>query len=65
MRIEWSTHAVSDLQSISEYIEKERSLETANRITRVIYEAVQTLRKMVLEARVLILNIMHGAQKWP
>jgi toxin ParE1/3/4 len=51
MRIEWSTHAVSDLQSISEYIEKDRNLETANRITRVIYEAVQTLRKMPYRGR--------------
>jgi toxin ParE1/3/4 len=92
MRIEWSTHAVSDLKAISEYIEQDRSLETANRVTRTIYEAVQSLRTMPLrgrhgriedtrelvvsrlpyivvyrafEERVLILNIVHGARRWP
>jgi plasmid stabilization system protein ParE len=44
MRIEWSSHAVLDLKAISEYIERERSLQTANRVTRAIYDAVQSLR---------------------
>lgn len=51
MRIEWSTHAVADLKAISEYIERDRSLETANRVTRVIYDAVQSLRSMPLRGR--------------
>jgi plasmid stabilization system protein ParE len=46
MRVEWSPHAVSDLQSISEYIERDRSLETANRVTLAIYDCIQTLRTM-------------------
>jgi len=46
MRVEWSPHAVSDLKSISEYIERDRSLEAANRITRTIYGAIQRLRNM-------------------
>lgn len=92
MRIEWSLHALSDLQAISEYLEQDRSLETANRISRSIYDAVQSLRTMprrgrqgrlentrelvvsslpylvvyqVFEERLLILNIVHGAQRWP
>jgi len=92
MRIEWSQHAVEDLQQISEYIEQDRSLEAANRVSRVIYDAVQSLRTMpyrgrpgrindtrellvrtlsyivvyqVLDQRVLILDIVHGAQRWP
>jgi addiction module RelE/StbE family toxin len=92
MRVEWSQHAVADLQQISEYIERDRSLETANRVSRVIYDAIQSLRTMpyrgrpgrvnetrelvvrtlpyivvyqVFDERVLILNIVHGAQRWP
>jgi len=92
MRVEWSQGAVADLQRISEYIERDRSLETANRVSRVIYDAVQSLRTMpyrgrpgsvestrelvvqtlpyivvyqVFDQRVLILNIVHGAQRWP
>jgi toxin ParE1/3/4 len=92
MWIEWSAHAVADLQAISEYIERDRNLETANRVARTIYETIQSLRTMphrgrsgrientrelvmpglpylviyqVSENLVLILNIVHGAQKWP
>ena len=92
MRIEWSASAVADLKAISDYIEQDRNLETANRVARTIYEAVQTLRTMphrgrpgrientrelvmprlpylvvygVYHDRVLILNIVHGAQRWP
>jgi addiction module RelE/StbE family toxin len=92
MRVEWSQPAVADLQRISGYIEQDRSLETANRVSRVIYDGVQSLRTMpyrgrlgrvdntrellvqrlryvivyeVFDERVLILNIVHGAQKWP
>ena len=92
MRIEWSPHAVADLKAISEYIEQDRSLETANRISRTIYDAIQSLRtaphrgphgriegtrEMVVSSlpyivvyqafdeRLLILNVVHGAQRWP
>ena len=92
MRIEWSRSAVADLQQISEYIEQDRSLETANRVSRAIYDAIQSLRLMpyrgrpgrigatrelvvrplpyvviyqVFNERLLILNVIHGAQKWP
>jgi toxin ParE1/3/4 len=92
MRIEWSDHAVDDLKSISEYIEHHRNIETANRVARAIYEAVQSLRDMprmgrygrlpntrelriprlpylaiyqVSDKRILILNIVHGARRWP
>ncbi len=92
MRIEWSDHAVSDLKAISEYIERDRSLDTVNRDTRAIYEAIRNLQNMplrgrhgrvgstreltvprlpylaiyeVIEHRVVILNIVHGARRWP
>ena len=92
MRVEWSEPAVSDLKTISEYIEQASNLETANRITRTIYDTVQTLRVMpnrgrkgriedtrelvisrlpylivyrVLEERLLVVNIVHGARRWP
>ena len=92
MRIEWSENAVSDLESISEYIEQDRNLETANRVTRRIFDSVESLQTMpfrgrpgriegtrelvisrlpyivmyrVLRERVLILNIVHGARRWP
>ena len=92
MRVDWSAHAVLDLKAISEYIEQDRSLETANRVTRAIYDCVQSLRTMpyrgrygrventrelvvprlpyfvvyrVSEERLLILNVVHGAQRWP
>jgi toxin ParE1/3/4 len=92
MRIEWSEHAVCDLQAISEYIESDRDLATANRIARKIYDSVQTLRRLPYRGRngrlentrelvvpnlpwtviyrvssqsVTVLNIVHGAQRWP
>jgi addiction module RelE/StbE family toxin len=92
MRIEWSDHAVSDLKAISEYIEQDRSLDIANRVTRTIYDAIRSLRDMphrgrygrventreltvprlpylaiyeVVKDRVVILNIVHGARRWP
>ncbi len=93
MRLEWSPHAVADLKAISEYIEQDRSLETANRVSRAIYNSIQELTRpaphrgrpgriegtreivisglpylvayQVLEERLLILNIVHGAQRWP
>jgi toxin ParE1/3/4 len=94
MQIEWSQRAIADLKTISEYIEQDRNLETANRVTRAIYEAIQSLRTMPYRGRygrvdntrelviprlpyvavyrvladrrlVMILNIVHGAQRWP
>ena len=92
MGVEWSNDAVSDLKQISEYLEHASSLQTANRITRTIYDAIQGLRLMphcgrpgriantrellvsrlpyfvvyrVIDERILILNIVHGARKWP
>lgn len=92
MRVDWSTHAVADLKAISEFIEQDRNLETANRVTRAIYEAVQSLASMprrgrlgrlegtremvltrlpyivvyqVLDDRILVLAVVHGARRWP
>jgi plasmid stabilization system protein ParE len=49
MRVEWSQHAVADLRRISEYIGQDRSLEVANRISRVIYDAIQSLQTMLYQ----------------
>jgi addiction module RelE/StbE family toxin len=92
MRIEWSDHAVLDLKAISDYIGQDRGLETANRVSRTIYDAIQSLLKMpyrgrygrvgdtrelvitqlpyiaiyrLMGDRIVILNIVHGAQRWP
>jgi hypothetical protein len=40
VRIDWSAHALSDLRAISDYIELDRNLETANRVTSAIYESI-------------------------
>ena len=92
MRLEWSPHAVADLKAISEYIEQDRSIETANRVSRSIYNFIQSLRSTphrgrrgrlegthelvisslpyivvyrIFDERLVILNIVHGAQRWP
>src|SRR5712692_2639795 len=51
MRIQCSPHSASDLKSISEYIEQDRSSETANRVARAIYNATQSLGMMPLRHR--------------
>jgi toxin ParE1/3/4 len=92
MRVEWSVPAVSDLKAISEYMGQVSNLETANRISRTIYDAAQSLCTMpnrgrngrventrelmvarlpyiivyrAFAERVLVLNIVHGARRWP
>jgi toxin ParE1/3/4 len=92
VRVEWSAAALADLEQIAAYIEQDRNRETANRVLRAIYDAVQSLRRMpyrgrygrientreliiprlpyiavyqVLNNFVVILDIVHGAQKWP
>jgi toxin ParE1/3/4 len=44
MRLRWSRPALEDLKSISQRIEDERNLDTADRICRSIYQALQALR---------------------
>lgn len=51
MRIEWSNRAVADLNAISEYVEHDRNLETANRVARAIYDGDQ---------RSLIRSVAHS-----
>jgi plasmid stabilization system protein ParE len=45
VRVDWSPSAVA------EWIEQDRDLETANRIARAIYDAVQSLRNMPYRGR--------------
>jgi len=45
MRIRWTPLAVNDLKIISIHIERQRNLAAANKICRVIYEAIQILRR--------------------
>jgi addiction module RelE/StbE family toxin len=92
VRIQWSSAAVADSKAIAEWIEQDRGIETANRIVRTIYDAVQSLRTMpyrgrygrldntrelvvprlpylvvyeIFEERLVVLNVLHGAQRWP
>lgn len=51
MRVGWSPSAVADLKAIVEWIEQDRDLETADRIARTIYDAVQSLRTMPYRGR--------------
>jgi addiction module RelE/StbE family toxin len=43
--IRWTPKSVSDLKAISSYIEQQRNLATANKVCRIIYDAVQVLRQ--------------------
>jgi addiction module RelE/StbE family toxin len=92
VQIEWSSSAVADLQAITEWIQRDRGIETANGVARRIYEGVQSLRTMpyrgrygrlentrelviprlpylviyqISEERLVVLNVLHGAQRWP
>jgi plasmid stabilization system protein ParE len=40
MQIRWTQAALNDLKNISYRVERERNLATANRVCRVIYDAV-------------------------
>lgn len=44
-RIRWTPLAITDLKSISSYVEGQRNLATANRVCRIIYDAIQMLRR--------------------
>jgi addiction module RelE/StbE family toxin len=43
--IRWTPAALDDLKAISDYVEQQRSLSAANKVCRVIYDAIQTLRR--------------------
>ena len=92
MKVEWSDLAFSGLRAIAEYIEQDRGIETANRISEAIFDAVQSLATMpwrgregmmnntremvipglpyivvymIIQDRVAIVNIIHGARQRP
>ena len=44
-RIRWTPLAINDLKIISSHIEAQCNLATANRVCRIIYDAVQMLRR--------------------
>jgi toxin ParE1/3/4 len=45
MRIRWTPPALDDFKTISYRIEQERNLDTANRVCRSVYDAIQLLRR--------------------
>ena len=45
MQVRWTSRAANDLKAISSHIEQQRNLATANRVCRIIYGAVQILRR--------------------
>ncbi len=44
-RIRWTTAAVNDFKAISLYIERQRSIDAANKVCRTIYNAIQILSR--------------------
>jgi hypothetical protein len=68
VRIESSSLAVADLQAITEMDRAGPGHRAANRIARHICEAVQSLRTMPNRGwywRMVVLDVLHGAQRWP
>jgi toxin ParE1/3/4 len=45
MLVRWTPLALNDLKIISSHIERQRNLATANRVCRIIYDAIQILRR--------------------
>jgi len=45
MQVRWTQAALHDFKTISHRVEQERNLATANRACRLIYDAVQMLRR--------------------
>ena len=43
MLIRWKPAAFNDLKTICRHIERQRNLATANRVCRIIYDAIQIL----------------------
>jgi toxin ParE1/3/4 len=59
--IRWTPLALNDLKAISGYIELQRNLETANRVCRIIYDAVQILRRFPQSGKP---GIEGGTREW-
>ena len=45
MQVRWTSRAANDLKTISSHIERQRNLATVNRVCRIVYNAVQILRR--------------------
>jgi plasmid stabilization system protein ParE len=45
MQVRWTSPAANDLKTIPSHIERQRDLATANSVCRIIYDAVQILRR--------------------
>lgn len=52
IRLVWTPEAVDDLRRLSNYLEQERSLTIANQVCRIIYDAIQLLRRHPSSGRV-------------
>lgn len=50
-RIEWTNGAVSDLRAISDHIERDRNMATANRVARTIHNTARSLSHMPYRGR--------------
>lgn len=71
MEIRWSPDAASDLEGIVEYIGRDDP-ESARHVAQTIHRRITTLatfpfigRVRQLAGVVEIVNIIHGAQRWP
>jgi plasmid stabilization system protein ParE len=59
--IRWTLLALNDLKTISSYIEGHRNLETANRVCRTIYNAIQILRRFPESGKP---GMEEGTREW-
>jgi plasmid stabilization system protein ParE len=54
MLVRWTPSAFNDLKIISGYIERQRNLATANRVCRIIYDAIKILRRFPESGKIRI-----------
>ena len=52
MLIRWTPTALEDLKGIPAHIERQRDLATANRVSRIIYDAIQILRRFPASGKI-------------
>ena len=63
MRVRWTTDAADDLERICDYIAESRP-DSARRVAQSVVERIVAVYE-VLEEQIVVLRILHGAQRWP
>jgi plasmid stabilization system protein ParE len=67
VQIEWSSAAVADLQAIADWIGQDRGRYGRLENTRelIVSRSPNFVVYQIYEERLLVLNVVHGAQRWP